>query len=160
MDYEIQRCTRRCAATNRELADGETVYSLVRREGAELIREDYSAAAWTGPPEHSLGWWKARIPSRTDNRAKLAPSDVLLKLFRDLEDVPSKQDMRYVLALLLVRRRLLRLEEQASTRPAHELHLFCPRDETQHFVAVAPPDGGRIEEIQNELAGLLFAEPA
>ena len=159
MDYEIHRCTRRCAATNRELAEGETVYSLVRLEGAELKREDFSAEAWTGPPEDALGWWRSRIPTRSETKARLAPNDVLLKLFRDLEDMPDKQDMRYVLALLLVRRRILRMDEVDQAAVAHELHLVCPRDETQYAVNVVELDERRIDEIQNELHGLLYAEP-
>jgi hypothetical protein len=159
MDYEIHRCTRRCAASQRELAEGEVVYSLVKVRGADLVREDYSAECWQGPPEDALGWWRSRIPGKADAKAKLAPGDVLLKLFRELEDVPDKQDMRYVLALLLVRRRSLRPEETGDDGPARQLHLFCPRDETQHVVNVIEPGQERIEQIQNELAALLYAEP-
>ena len=51
IDYEIQRCTRRCAATDRELKDGETCYSVLVAEGAAVVRRDYSAQAWQGPPD-------------------------------------------------------------------------------------------------------------
>ena len=35
MDYEIQRCTRHCHETGRELAAGETYFSVLLAEGAE-----------------------------------------------------------------------------------------------------------------------------
>src|SRR5579863_1948158 len=54
MDYEIQRFTRHCAVTGRELAPGEEFYTALVAAGAELKRIDYSAEAWQGPPEGAL----------------------------------------------------------------------------------------------------------
>ena len=36
MDYEVQRCSRHCAESGRELAPGEAFYSVLVAEGAEL----------------------------------------------------------------------------------------------------------------------------
>ncbi len=51
LDFEIQRCTRRCAKTDRELAAGETYYSVLISTGGKVERRDYSAEAWEGSPE-------------------------------------------------------------------------------------------------------------
>jgi hypothetical protein len=157
MDFEIQRCTRHCAASGRELAPGEVFFSVLRRQGAELVRSDYAADAWTGPPEDCTGWWKSRMPTRETGRPKLAPNDALLQLFQQLEAVPDKQDMRFVLALLLVRRRVLQVEESAAD-DANYMALFCPRDESTYRVANLVPDEGRIEQIQAELARVLYPD--
>jgi hypothetical protein len=67
--------------------------------------------------------------------------------------------MRYVLALLLVRRRVMRLEEQEyDERGAEVLVLYCPRRDTTYRVPAIAPDPSRIDEIQEELAKLLFAK--
>jgi hypothetical protein len=157
MDFEIQRCTRRCAASGRELAPGEAYFSVLRRQGAELARADYAAAAWRGPPDDCVGWWKSRMPDRDAGRAKLAPNDVLLELFRQLEAVPEKQDLRFVLALLLVRRRVLQVEEPPVV-DAKIMVLYCPRDESTYRVESSMPSDERIEQIQEELARLLYPE--
>jgi uncharacterized protein YbaR (Trm112 family) len=66
--------------------------------------------------------------------------------------------MRYVLALLLVRRRVCRLEESKSDPQQHEMMvLFCPRREQEYRISVSIPSDTRIKEIQEELARLLFA---
>ncbi len=159
MDYEIQRCTRRCAATGRELAPGEEFYSVLLAEGADLKRCDYSVEAWTGPPEDAIGWWKSQMPSSTSKRIHWAPNDVMLHFFEQLEPQPDKQDMRYVLALLLVRRRVVRLEEQEYDDQGRELLvLYCPRRETTYRVPAVTPGPSRTNEIQEELAKLLFAK--
>ena len=158
MDYEVQRCTRHCAATGRELQPGEDVFSVLRSEGGRLIRYDYSAEAWKGPLEAAVGWWKSQIPRPDAKRLHWAPNDVMLQFFEDLEQQPTRQDMRYVLALLLVRRRVMRLEEESRDEKGREtLVLYCPRREATYRVAVVPPDEARIQEIQQELAALLFS---
>src|SRR5207249_11242458 len=103
IDYDIQRCSRRCAATERELKDGETCFSVLVPEGAAVVRRDYSAEAWQGPPENAIGWWKTTIVDPQAGRPHWAPNDVMLNYFERLLDDPAGQDARYVLALLLVR---------------------------------------------------------
>jgi len=159
MDYEIQRCTRCCCATGHELSPGEEFYSVLVAEGAELKRCDYSVAAWKGPPERVVGWWKSQMPTPNAKRLHWAPNDVMLHFFEELEAQPDKQDMRFVLALLLVRRRVMRLEDREHDEHGREvLVLYCPRREATYKVPEATPDESRTNEIQEELAKLLFAK--
>jgi hypothetical protein len=157
MDYEVQHSTKHCAATGREFAPGETYYSLLMAEGADLKRYDYSAEAWQQQqPEKAVGWWKSQIPDRTSNRKHWAPNDVMLNFWDELAEQPDKQDMRYVLTLLLVRRRVFRLEEEKFDAEGRELIVvYCPRRELTYHVPAVPPDAERIEQIQEELAALL-----
>ena len=158
MDYEIQRCTRCCAATGRELAPGEEFYSALVEEGTELVRYDYSPEAWNGPPEGAVGSWKSQMPGPDARRMHWAPNDVMLHYFEQLDEQPDKQDVRYVLALLLVRRRVMRLEETEHDEEGREvLLLYCPRREATYRVPAVTPHESRVDEIQEELAKLLFA---
>jgi hypothetical protein len=159
MDYEIQRCTRHCAKTGRELQSGETFFSTLSAEGANLIRRDFAQEAWQGPPEGVLAWWKSRMPDPAAKKAQLAPNDVILHLFDELENSPENEDMRYVLALLLVRRRVMRVEEQERDARGREVSvLYCPRREATYKVPVATPGAERAQQIQRQLSQLLFAE--
>jgi hypothetical protein len=164
MDFEVERCTRHCAASGRPLAEGEEFYSCLISEGTQVKRYDYAVEAWQGPPEQALGWWKSRMPTQQAKKNKLAPSEVLLELFTGLEHVADKQDMRYVLALLMVRRRILKVEEPAGEEAEgdHEetLVVYCPRNETTYHVSVVVPSEERADEIQHELSRLLFADAA
>lgn len=164
LDFEVQRCTRRCATTDRQLEPGESCYSVLEAQGAEIVRKDFCAEAWDGPPEKAFGWWKSRIPEPTAKKIKLAPNDVLLELFDQLVDQPDGDDMRYVLALLLVRRRVLRVETppESTHEPAgpgtETLTVYCSRRETTYDLPVVTPDEERIEEIQQQLSELLIAD--
>lgn len=159
MDYEVQRCTRRCSATGRELAEGEAFYSALVSDGGQVRRIDFCQQAWAGPPENSLGWWKSQIPKKEAQRAKLAPNDVLWRYFVEIEGQPELADVMYVLALLLVRRRVLKLEATDSEPTGSEIMvLYSPREETTHRVAACSPSDARVAEIQRKLQKLLFAE--
>ncbi|MFH1921151.1 MAG: hypothetical protein ABIP48_14885 [Planctomycetota bacterium] len=159
MDYEIQRCTRCCTTTGRQLEPGEEFYSMVVSEGAELKRHDYSPEAWSGPPDGVIGWWKSQMPDPASKRMHWAPNEVMLHFFEQLESRPEKHDMRYVLALLLVRRRVMRQEEREVDDAGREvLVLHCSRRDTTYRVPVVTPDQSRVDAIQQELAELLFAK--
>jgi hypothetical protein len=169
LDFEIQRCTRRCAVTDRTMEPGEVCYSMLEVQGADIVRKDFSTAAWTGPPVDAFGWWKSRIPESNAKRIKLAPNDVLVELFEQLADRPGSEDMRYVLALLLVRRRVFRLEapemhigKPSAAAAVETVTLLCPKRGTTYEVLVVTPSGERIDEIQQQLSELLVAgaEPA
>jgi hypothetical protein len=157
MDYEIRRSERHCAASGRELTAGEEFYSVLSRAGAELVRQDFATEAWQGPPQDALGWWKARVPSPDAKRIHWAPNDVMLDLFEQLADEPQQADLRYVLALLLMRRRVMRLEETQHGEASETMLLYCPRRETEYRVPSATPTADRVKAIQDELARLLFA---
>ena len=127
-------------------------------EGADVLRRDYLGGGLERTPRGVVGWWKSQVPSPQATRMKLAPNDVLLQLFDQLEEQPEKQDMRYVLALLLVRRRVMRQEESERDAEGRELLvLYCPRREATYKVLVVTPGDQRIDQIQEELAALLFA---
>jgi hypothetical protein len=161
IDYEVQRCTRHCAISGRELQPGETFYSTLTAEGAQVVRQDYSAEAWHGPPEGVLGWWQAHMPRRDAKKLHWAPNDVMLDLLEGLESQSDKLELRYVLALLLIRRRVVRLEETERDESSRETSLlYCPRRETTYRVITAMPSEERTAQIQQELARLLFGDAA
>ncbi|HYW78744.1 MAG TPA: hypothetical protein VE890_04170 [Thermoguttaceae bacterium] len=156
MDYEVQRCTRHCETSGRDLAPGESFYSVLIAEGAELRRHDYSVEVWQGPPQGAVGWWKSQIPDQSARRKQWAPNDVMLHFFDELGRQPDKRDMRYILSLLLVRRRVMRLEESETDEQGREMIvLYCPRRDATYKVLAATPDEARAEAIQEELAKLL-----
>jgi hypothetical protein len=87
-----------------------------------------------------------------------APNDVIAHYFEQLyEQADAPQDLRYVLALLMIRRRVARLEETERDDQGQETFvLYCPRNEREYRVAVATPSAERIGEIQQHLGALLF----
>ena len=181
VNYEVPRCSKICTATGRELMPGEWFYSVLLAEKGEIQRLDYSQDGWQGAPSyqaddeiHLIGYWKSRLPTPNDNKVKLAPNDILLNLFDQLGDQLDKQDMRYVLVLLLIRRRIFRLERTADRSADEEpdaetghhrsrvatpptLTVYCPKRETVYRIPVIHPSDEQVEQMQETLTGLLYA---
>jgi len=158
-ELEVHRFSRICARTGRTLEPGETYYSTVALDQGHLVRRDYAAEAWDGPPEGILGWWRARVPDPKATRPRLAPNDVLLNYFEQLQQIPDQRDTRYVLALLLLRRRILReVQEEADATGQRWLTVYCPSREESYSLPVHEPAAERLPAIQAELSQLLDAD--
>jgi hypothetical protein len=152
-----------CASTHRELKSGEWFYSVLFEDKKGTIKRlDYSQDGWEGVPSNEnveiIGYWKSQMAGQNENKIKLAPNDILLNLFDQIGDQLDKQEMRYVLALLLIRRRILRLEKEENAENGHKnMILYCPKRETNYWVPIAHPGDKQIEEMQNTLISLLYA---
>ena len=161
LDFEVQRCTRRCVTSGRKLDPGEAFYSVLQIDGAEVVRNDYAVEAWQNPPEGAFAWWKSRIPSLDSGKPKLAPNEVLLELFDRLAEQPNATGMRYILVLLLIRRRQLRHDEQVCSTDEDsdgDLVVYCPSREETYRVPEVELDEASIQQIQAELSELLYAD--
>ena len=158
MEFSVQRCSRQCSKTGRELKPGETFHSVLIVNGADIERFDFSQDAWEGPPPDALACWKSLMPDPHARKVHWAPNDVMLHYFEQLREDTGQDDVRYVLALLMTRRRIVRLEEKQHDEQGKEvLVLYCPRNENTYHVPVVEPSEPRIREVQEELARLLFA---
>ncbi len=157
LDFDVQRCTRKCTATERNFEPGETFYSVLETVGEDVIRKDFSAEAWTGPPEDAVGWWQSQMPDPNAQKVEWAPNDVIVNYFDRIKEVPAKAETCYVLTLLMIRRRLMRLEETERDAAGNEVMvLFCPRTEKEHRVVSQDPSPDNVAAIQDELLHLLF----
>ena len=112
-NYQIHRPTRICAASARELGPGEKVFSVLRDEGGQFVRSDYAADAWAGPPAGVVAWWSGRIPEAGRLATPTINDDLLVDCFEHLADTSetARQKFRYVVALLLMRRKRFKFED-------------------------------------------------
>lgn len=161
-DFTIGKCSRKCAVSGEALAPGEHFYSVVVGDGDAVVRKDISAAAWTGPPPHTVGWWRVRMPDASAKKLQPAPVGVLLDTLTRLLEQPGAEALAYLLALLLCRRRVLAEDEMAESQDEMKSEtvwqLIYPPDGRQWTVPVAVPDANLLEGLQTQLNGLLFTE--
>src|SRR5947209_3364061 len=126
-DYQIEANTRRCAASGRALKTGDRCYSVLVDEGGKFRRLDYSNESWTGPPEGTFSFWISRIPAAEEKRQPV-DDEMLLDCFRRLEGEPDpgRLSFRYVVALLLLRRKQLRFEDARMDDGREIIRAHCP----------------------------------
>ncbi|MDG2423717.1 MAG: hypothetical protein P8M22_07050 [Phycisphaerales bacterium] len=111
--YPVTRSTGRCAARDIELAPGSACMATLCDAGEEgLKRLDYSLEAWQEKtrPEGLFSFWRTVVPEEGDRKKQIIDEAVLLTIFEQLadDDQPKRVSLRFVLALILMRKRLLR----------------------------------------------------
>ncbi len=136
IDYQLQPSTRRCSVTGRELRPGERYYSVLLDEAGKFIRKDFSAEIWQGPPPAAFSFWAGKVPESSDLRRPPIDDEMLLDCFQRLEGQtdPARLNFRYVVALLLTRRRRLKFEEVVKVDGQEVLCLRCARTGARHRV--------------------------
>lgn len=171
MDLKLHRPHGCCQRSRRPFVSGEVFYSALVRSPAGLERIDCAAECWDGPPERTLAWWRSSFPEPQGGGPELAPVDVLLDVIEQLDGQPAEAALRYLLALELVRRRVLRVVDErreadaaddaarvaARVAALHQLHLACRRRDTTYTVAVAPPTSATAGVVQERLTSLLWS---
>lgn len=157
VEYEIQGNTRRCAATGRELQPGEKVYTVLLDEGGQFHRHDYSAEAWQGPPPGAFSFWMGRVPTPNENRRPRIDDDLLVDCFQRLEGQTdaSRLNFRYIVALLLMRRKRFKFEEARSEGDREILVLRCVRSRTLHEVVHPRLSDEELAAVQDEVFKVL-----
>ncbi len=158
LEIDIAACSRVCAATGRALQPGDVYFSLLQLQSGEMARKDFSAEAWRGPPGDCVGWWRSRVPVKDDSQPVMAPIDVMLNLFEALEEVPAEFEFRYLLGLLLLRRKSLRREDSIRDDKGREvLVLHCSRREKDYELIVSEPSPEQAAKLQQQMFDLLYA---
>jgi hypothetical protein len=161
-DWEISRGSGRCATTGRELAEGECYYTALFETAEAFERRDYSLEGWSGPPEGSFCYWKTRMPIKGKKPTAIAVDNTLLvNLFCRLEDDNSemRQKFRFVLALLLMRKRLLRLDRTTRDDDGRELwHMRLLAEQSTHQVLNPQLSNEEIDRLSAQLAAILSGD--
>lgn len=115
----IGRSTGVCAASGKPLGVGDRyVATLVDRPGETgAIRLDYALGAWEAgarpqAPDRMIGSWRTTMrPAAASETKQLLSDEELLELFEEMAGATEAKHLafRYVLTLMLVRRKMLRL---------------------------------------------------
>ncbi len=157
-DYPTTRRSRACHASGSLLRPGEDYVSALVNQGNQLIRMDFAASAWKGPPKDSVGWWRCRMPIAAQTRLRPAPDGVLIDALTELLHNPRQSDLAYLLSLYLVRRRVLTESVEDNTTLDH-WHLTTSIGDRAWRVPIAMPSNPDDQQrLQRLLIELLFAD--
>ena len=124
--YPIGGPTRVCAATGEALPVGSPiVVALIDTpDDPALLRMDFARDAWEKgarpeAPMRVFAFWRTEVAESTAKPRQLLADDELMELFEQLadEDSPRRRAFRYMLALVLMRRKLLLYEGGTPADP-------------------------------------------
>jgi len=158
--WEVAKPAGVCAVTGREIAEGEEFYTALFEEGDSFRRADYCLDAWQGPPEGSFCHFKSRLPVKEKRKKLLVDNEVLLNFFQRLagEEQEARVQFRFVLALILMRKRLLRYEGSTTENGVETWNMMLVRDHSQHQVVNPRLTEEQIESVSGQLGAILHTD--
>lgn len=170
--YSVSRFTRACASTGHEFAQGEAYIGALFQtvESDEVVRRDYKADAWdpssaAGEGETLFGYWRG-VAGREDQSTGFKLDDgSLIELFERSGDRSGDNDepdedrlaLRYVLTLVLVRKRVLHLLEERTEGGRTVLRVRARKCDggSEHEVCSVPIAGEMLSKLADRLGTLL-----
>jgi hypothetical protein len=160
MEYQFRPIGKKCAATGADLEAGSVCYSVLVERNGELQRLDYSLPGWSGPPPGALGVWKCTVPRPAEVRQEPLDTNALMRCFEQLteEASPAREGLRYILALLLVKKRRLRLDGSRAVGDEEYLQLAGAQGEGAYEVRDMNPGDNEIQQWQRDLNVYLASE--
>jgi len=125
MGYEVARPTGVCALSGETIEPGQAYVAALYEGEDQLERRDYVEGSWDRAPRAGLfGYWAATMPEPNQSPSAFVSQGEIAELFTHLgemigsegEEEPRQVTFRFILALMLMRKRWLRLE--GTTRDA------------------------------------------
>jgi len=109
--YSVSRPGGKCAATGRDIAPGDKFMALVKETPLGLERLDFTLEGWEQADKtDTLAYWQAVMPQPDQVKKKpFVDDEILVGLFERLAQTAeeNKLHFRFVLGLILMRKRLL-----------------------------------------------------
>jgi hypothetical protein len=161
--WHVRSRSRECAATHHAFTEGETIVTALYPdpESSGYLRRDICLEAWNKLPadsEKPFSFWKTTFTAPSggeepDPAAKLSAEEILQRLVAEDED--HTENTRYILAVMLERRKLLRETDNQRT-PTGILRVYEHR-KTGEIYLIRDPDIplDQVEAFQNEVIVLL-----
>jgi len=109
-DYEVSRPGGKCVITGKDIVPGEKFMAAVKETQTGLERADVRLEAWGEYPRESLlAFWQGVMPQPNAKKKLFVDDEVLKQIFDRLADTdePGKLNFRFVLGLILMRKRIL-----------------------------------------------------
>jgi hypothetical protein len=159
--WSLQSRADRCSATGQVFADGEYFYTLLFEEGESYRREDLSEAAFRDRPADApqpYSFWRSKFevpPPPAPEALGKQTAEELLRRYME-EATPQYANARYILALMLERKRLLK-EVEVKRGEGGRLTRIYEHAKTGE-VFVIPDPGLRLDQlgdVQTEVAAML-----
>ena len=162
-DWSIQGRGNTCAATGAAFQDGDFFYTLLFDEGTGYRREDLSEAAFKARPEDApqpFSFWRSKYevpPAAAPEALGKQTAEDLLRRYM-LEQSPEYANARYILALMLERKRIFKQIDTKRNEEGQSVLIYEHRGSGEVFVI--PDPNLRLEqiaEVQAQIAPLLGA---
>jgi hypothetical protein len=159
--YEVPRPAGKCAVSGRTIEPGEKYFAALRETPTGMERLDVASEHWESFDKSGLlGFWQTVMPQADEKKKVFVDDEVLCTLFERLSDAtePVKVHFRFVLGLILMRKRLV-LYEGTHHEEGRDIWIVRMKGKDERLDLVDPKlDEQQVAEVSQQLGQILNEE--
>jgi hypothetical protein len=162
-DWEINKPLGHCHGNGRKIEYGEEYFGALVETEEGLQRRDFCAEYWESENPQVFCYWKTRLPEPGQKKQLFVDDQMLMTFFERLanETDQEKVDFRFVLTLVLMRKKLLKYDESRTEDGKEIWRLRIPGDKSAENTAeVVNPhlDEEQIEQLSSQIGEILHTD--
>ncbi|MBI5722931.1 MAG: hypothetical protein HZA50_03155 [Planctomycetes bacterium] len=160
-EYEIAKITGICQGCNRQMQPDEDVVAAVFEAEELLERRDYCPDCWNALPSIStagaLGVWRTKVPRPQEKKKLLIDDGLIVNFFERLagSEEPARINFRFVLALVLMRKKLLVYDGMFNRDGAEIWKMHFKNTPEAHEIVNPKMDEDKIAEVSGQLGQIM-----
>ena len=159
-EWEIDKPLGQCYGTGRQIEAGEEYFGALVESEEGLKRQDFCADYWNEHKPTVFCYWKTRLPEPGQKRQLFVDDQMLMAFFERLEKETEQEkiNFRFVLALILMRKRILKYDETINKDDKEIWRLRIVGE--KHIAKVVNPhlDEEQIEQLSSQIGEILHTD--
>ena len=157
-EWTIQKPLGVCSGTGRQIESGEEYFAALVEAEEGLQRRDFCGDYWINEKPEVYCFWKTTLPQPDEKKHIFIDDEMLMVFFERLatETKQEKINFRFVLALVLMRKRRLKYDSTKIEDSQEIWHLRVVGGDKQ-FVDVINPnlDEEQIGQLTSQIGQIL-----
>ena len=156
-EWEIEKPLGQCYGTGKKIEYGEEYFAALVETDEGLQRRDFCAEYWQDKKPDVFCYWKTKLPHPDQKKQIFVDDEMLMAFFERLENETGQEkvNFRFVLALILMRKRRLKYD---ATRVENGKEIWRLRIVSEkEIVEVINPhlDEEQVEQLSSQIGQIL-----
>ena len=160
-EWEIEKPLGQCYGSGRKIEYSEEYFAALVETNQGLQRRDFCAEYWQEQKPEVFCYWKTKLPHPDQKKQIFVDDEMLMAFFERLaeETEQEKVNFRFVLALILMRKRRLKYDSSKIVE-GKEIWRLRIVGSDREFIEVINPnlDEEQIEQLSSQLSQILQVE--
>ncbi len=165
-EYEIAKTSGRCSKCEKQLDPGVEFMATVREQDEQFSRVDFCMDCWAtdeslAAAPGTFGVWRTRVPQPQEKKKLFVDNELLINFFERLSGAEEqvKINFRFVLALILMRKKLLVYDGAKKSGDGTEIWNMHFRGSEAKVEVIDPKmNEDQITEVSSHLGEILEGE--
>jgi hypothetical protein len=156
-DWEIKRPLGECSGSGRKIENGQEYYGALVETEQGLERRDFTVEFWEQAKPSVFCFWKSKFAAGEQKKSLFVDDSMLMAFFERLaaETDPDRVNFRFVLAMILMRKRRLKYDG-TRTEADREIWRLRVTGDTQIVEVVNPHlSEEQIEQLSSQVGQIL-----